>query len=117
MGLPTAVTYGDTTYPLVGVPIDTTGSGDFTLVPAEAGKVIKMWRVFVVATVATEFRWKSGAANSLSGNLPIPSGAAFVLDVGQAPWFTTLPGEALVLNNATASDLNGMLAYTVEPAY
>jgi predicted secreted protein len=92
--------------------IDTAASGDQTVVAAITGKRITVVAYTLVVTNATSLpRWKSGA-NNISGAMAVATNGS-VSASSSAGVLATNPGEALILNNATATQLSGHLTYTV----
>lgn len=97
--------------------VDTSTSGDNTIVAAEAGRKIKLLSYVLVADGAVFVRWKSGASTNLSGRLSLAANGGAVAppanpDAG--PWLETSAGEALVLNLSGAVEVGGHISYVVE---
>jgi hypothetical protein len=92
--------------------IDTAASGDLTVVSAITGKRVVVVSYTLVSTAATSLpRWKSGA-NNISGALGLAANGA-VSASSDAGVLATNPGEALLLNNATATQVSGHVTYFV----
>jgi len=98
------------TYKPIQIAIDTSTSGDNTLVAAEVGKHIVVIAYTLISRDTVDVRWKSGS-NNKSGLLPlIPS-------VGASPAHNPNgvircnPSEALVLNLSSANYVGGHLTY------
>ena len=92
-------------------PVTFAASGDNTLVAAVVGKVIKLVRIFVVASAATNLTFKDGAT-ALSGALPMAANGALVLDLSDSPWFSTSSvSNNLILNSSAAVQASGTVYY------
>lgn len=93
------------------VPINTTTSGDQTILPAQASLAYRVWKFFVVAEGQVTLTWKSGT-DDLSGPLLFGAGERQILDTsGKHPWFQTKVGEALILNTDAAVQVSGTVVY------
>src|SRR5262245_52250700 len=95
------------------IAINCATSGDNTIVPGTASQSIRVYAWFFVVTAAVNVKWKDGGATDLHPALPFLSqGASWEKDPMGRPWFTTQPGNALVLNLSTAVQVSGRLYYT-----
>jgi type 1 fimbria pilin len=99
--------------------IDTTTSGDNTIVTAVPGRKIRLINYTAIATGAVAIRWKSGASTNLSGAMSLAAnGGAAPSGSGQSPagfigLLETNSGDALVLNLGAAVQVSGHLTYQV----
>lgn len=98
-------------------PIDTASAGDNTLVAANAKNKIKVISFFLVSTAALAVRFKSGAANNLTGAMAFAANGGLAIPAGDtySHLFETNVNEALVLNLSGATQVSGGLAYKLEP--
>lgn len=95
--------------------IDTTTSGDNTIVAADATRRIKVYAYDLVVAGSVSVRWKSGAATNLSGAKPFAANGG-ISKVGQpsAHLLETAVNQALVLNLSAAVQVSGELSYFLE---
>lgn len=97
-------------YQPIQIAIDTSTSGDTTLVAAQANKRIVVLAYTLIARSTVDARWKSGS-NSKSGLL------ALIASTGASPAHNPKGvircnvGEALVLNLSDAIYVGGHLTY------
>ena len=99
---------------LLFAKIDTTTTGDQTIVSADATKKIKVVSYLIVNTGAQSLTWKS-ASTALSGAMAI--GALGILAVAGAPsaWLMqTAVNEALILNLSSNTQVSGHITYFLE---
>ena len=100
---------------LLFAPIDVAGSGDNTIVGADATKKIKVASYVIVADAAVTARWKSGAATSLSGAMSLAANGGVALSGSPYSWLLeTAVNQALVLNLGGAIGVRGHLMYFLE---
>ena len=91
--------------------IDCTGAGDHILVAGIGGKTIRVHRLFFTTDIATTVAFKVGETADATGPMTLFAGGSMVLDVSPDPWFTTITGSGLVLNDTTDAQLSGRLYY------
>jgi hypothetical protein len=103
---------------LLFAAIDVAGSGDNTIVAANATKKIKVLSYSIVVDAAVTGRWKSGAATNLSGAMSFAANGGISEGGGNAPgaqWlFETAVNQALVLNLGGAVGARGRVTYFLE---
>ena len=96
--------------------IEVTATGDSTIIPALAGKVIRVLDYVITSNNNTNLIWKSSGGTAVSGTLymgihgSVIGVAGYQLPSGMFGLFETLPGEGLVLNNSAGS-VGGHLTY------
>jgi hypothetical protein len=90
----------------------TVAGGDNTLVPAVAGKIIRLLgSELTAATAAGVVTLKDGAGNILATeNLPLATPVGYA-GGDDAPVGDTAPGQALVLTTVATQTVTGHLAY------
>lgn len=92
-------------------PINTTTSGDQTILAAKTGLAYKVWKYFLIAEGQVTLTWKSGTT-ALSGPLLFGAGERQILDTsGTRPWFQTNVGEALILTTDATAQVSGTVVY------
>lgn len=91
--------------------IDCSSSGDNTLVALVASKKIKVHRLFLVVSTATNLTFKDGST-SLTGAMAMSANGGFTLDMQGDPWFTTTAGAAFILNQSGSAQISGRIYYT-----
>jgi hypothetical protein len=93
-------------------PFNVTATGDQALVPAVAGKKIRVLAITLTCSVATAVSFKSAAGTTLIQGMSFAANGG--MDVNRMPhgWFCeTAVGEALNMNNSVASNVRGSLCY------
>lgn len=94
---------------LTTLPVNFSASGDNVLVAGVIGKVIKVWRMFVVADDVTTLIFKDGSS-PLSG--PLSGKLRIVLDLNDKPWYQTSPGNDFVVHQSSGIQVGGTLWIT-----
>jgi hypothetical protein len=92
--------------------IDFSANGDNTLIALVAAKKIKVHRLFLVVSTATNLTFKDGAT-ALTGAMFMSANGGFTLDMQGDPWFTTTAGAAFVLGQSGTAQISGRLYYSV----
>lgn len=80
-----------------------------------SGKVIRVYRLFLVVGGATNLTFEDGS-NALCGPLPILANGSIVLDIDGSPWFTTTSGNAFTIANSGSVQVSGAVYYYVDNA-
>jgi hypothetical protein len=102
--------------PFTQAPINFIGAGDNIIVPAQAGKQIKVFRLKLICGGATALLFKDGTVIVLDGPLDFSANEGMVLDftsMDMPPWYTTSPGNALIINSSLGVQVGGNLDYLV----
>ena len=100
-------------------PIDTSASGDTTLVTGIAGRCIKVMQYTIVAGGAVTVTFKSGST-ALTGGMPFAQNGGAAVAHGPIDrgiphgLFKTAPGADLKINLSDAVQVGGHMAYVVE---
>lgn len=94
------------------VAINCAASGDNTIVTGTASQSVRVYAFFFVVSAAVNVKWKDGAGTDFHPALPFTVAGAWDKDPMGRPWFTTQPGNALVLNLSAAVQVSGRLYYT-----
>lgn len=97
---------------LTQIGVNQTTAGDLTIIPAVAGKTIRVYRVFLMFSVAGNLTPKDGT-NAFCGPLPFAANGGIIMDFDGEPWFTCTQGNAFVINVSAAGQLSGRIGYTV----
>lgn len=109
--LPADVTqFLKTTTGLTLATLDTSASGDVTIVSATAGQTTRVHRMKIVAGAATVITIKRGST-VLDVFRADAVGFTIILRFDGYPWYVTAANEALVINNSVAVDLDGSIEY------
>lgn len=96
-------------------PINVNASGTSTLVAGQAGKQIKVYRLKLIVAAAVTIYIQDGST-VLDGPLSFAANEGMVLDLtglDMPPWYTTSPGNALVMNCGSTVQIGGNLDYLV----
>lgn len=92
-------------------PIDFTSTGDNTVVAAVAAQIVRVYRLFLVVSAATDLTFKKGST-ALTGAIEMTEAGSIVFDFEDQPWFTTELGEAFVIGQTGTAQVSGRLYYT-----
>lgn len=98
--------------PLQAAVINTTSTGNNTLISAATNQIIRVFKIFFVVGGTTNITMQDGASTALTGAMPFVANGAFVLDNSGTPWFTSSAGNAIVLNQSGAVQISGAVYYT-----
>ena len=73
------------------------------------GKVIRVYRIVLVVGGTTNLTIKTSSGAALSGAMPFVANGSFVLDtpISGEPWWVSLLGDGLLLNNSAAVAIAG----------
>lgn len=91
--------------------VNATSDGDNTVVPAVAGRKIRVLGFAVTVTAAGTMAVKSDAATTLASYALAANGGVSYAGGAPAPAFETAEGQALVVNCATGQDALGHIVY------
>lgn len=92
--------------------IDCSANGDNTLIALVASKKIKVHRLFLVVSAATNITFKDGTT-ALTGAMAMSANGGFTLDMQGDPWFTGTAGTDFILNQSGSAQISGRVYYTV----
>ena len=87
-------------------------SGDNTIVSASSGKIVRIFRIFFVVAGDVNVKMKDGAGTDLTAAMTMKTGGSFVLDYDSFPWFSTVAGNAFLINLSGAVQVSGRIYYT-----
>ena len=74
------------------------------------GKIIKVYRLFLVVGAATTITFEDGS-NPVSGPISLLASEAIVFDIDGSPWFTTSSGNAFTIGNSGGVQIGGNVYY------
>lgn len=100
--------------PLTQVPINLSASGLGILVQGQAGKQIKVFRLKLITSGTTNITILDGASTILDGPLYFSANEGMILDftcIDMPPWYTTSPGNSLMINLSAGVMVGGNLDY------
>lgn len=108
--------------------VNASASGNNTIIspttPASAGNTqavggipvghVRVWQVLLNGAAANVLQFQSGASTAVGPQIVFTgAGSSATLPATGAPWFQTVPGQALVLNLTTATAVTGSIYYTL----
>lgn len=95
--------------------ISAASSGDNTIVAAQGtSNIILVHQVLLVATGAVTVRFESGAGGAaLTGQMAIAANGGFVIPFSPVGWFKTAANTLLNLELSGATQVSGVVGYTV----
>ncbi len=108
--MPVASTQGQ----LQSAAISFSGSGANVVIAAISGKVVRVYRLFLVVGGATNLTMQDTSASAFSGALPMTANGAITLDFESEPWFTTAAGNGFAMNSSSGVQVSGTVYYTQE---
>lgn len=92
--------------------IDSSGSGDNTLVAAVAGKKIRVYQIVLIAAGTVTIRFESGAGGTaLTGQMPLTVSTGFSSGWCPVGHFETAVGALLNLELSGAVSVDGWMLY------
>jgi len=100
--------------PLLSEAIIDTNDADTVLVAGVAGKIIKVYQLFIVQADDATLTFKS-ASTALCGALPMLANGSVFMAYTTAPWFTTADGADFVLSQSSTVQVSGRLYYLQLP--
>ena len=95
---------------LTSAKIDTTSTGDNTLVAQVGGQTTKMYRLFLTVSAATNLQFKDGAT-ALTGAMTLQAGGSLTFDFDGEPWFTGSTNTNFILNQSGTAQISGRIYY------
>lgn len=99
-----------TTAALTSAEIDFVATGANTLVAGVGGQTIRVFKLFLVVSAATNLTFRNGATD-LTGAMSMAANGTIVLDFDGEPWFVTSAGSAFVLNQSGTAQVSGAIRY------
>ena len=85
-------------------------TGDNTLVAGATGKIIQVFKLFVVVSAITNLTFKDGTT-AQSGALPMLANGSAFFAFDTTPWFFASPGNNFVLNQSGTAQVSGTIYY------
>lgn len=100
---------------LLTAVVSASATGDQSTITAVTNQIIRVYKLFLVTTLANSLTFKSGASTSLSGAIPLSANGAVCLDMDGQPWFETNRGDPFYINYSVATLVAGTVYYTQTP--
>ena len=95
----------------LGSAVVNSSSSTITVVNGIVGRVIQVYRLFLVVGGTTSLTFQDGAGNALSGPLPLLANGSIVLDIDGTPWFNCASGQAFNIANSGSAAVGGTVYY------
>lgn len=98
--------------------INVTAAGNTTVIPAVAGKKVRLHQYVVITDTDVTLTWKDTGGANLSGPLPLAAYGGISSNQGagsyQTPFglFESDPDQGVVINLSGAANLGGHVTYT-----
>lgn len=92
--------------------IDTTTTGDNTIVSGVADKRIIVHRIWFVCGGSTNITFKHGST-AFNGAANMSTNGGLTFDATGEPWFVTGKGEDFIINQSGTAQIGGMVYYTI----
>lgn len=97
---------------LASAYINTTATGDISIVSGTASQTIRVHRIwFTNGAAATTLLFKDANAGTTLGGVDLQPGGSFFLDYSAEPHFVTATAGAFTINSSVSSQLRGMVEY------
>ncbi len=94
--------------------IDAAGSGDNTLVAADATRKIRVLSLFAVASGAVTVAFESGASGTaLTGQMQVGANGNITMPFNPEGWFETAAAALLNMELGGATSVDGCLTYVL----
>lgn len=100
----------------INIPINVTGSGDFTIIAAQPNKAIYIYELIGDVNATTNLSVKSGASSTLGTFGLADSQGLTLTSVGNlegVPRFVIKPNEAFILNMSAPATYIGNVYYAI----
>ena len=95
------------------VSVNPSTNGSNEVLPAATGVRYKVYGFIIVSTLANSVKFMS-AATDISATWPLAATGGVVAPQGDAPWFSTVKGEALNVNLSASTATGVHVVYEVE---
>ncbi len=92
------------------VAINFSSSGQNSIVAAQSGKVIRIYRIWSTVAEQTNIEFQDGSV-ALSGPAPCNQGGGITLDYTGDPWYVGTAGNVFNLNSSNAVQVGGTVYY------
>lgn len=100
-------------FPFRELSVDISAAGDNVVIPAEVGRIISVYKVFLVFAAAVDITPKDGVGGTpFSGDLEMLTSGSIVLDYDGYAWFTTTAGNDFVLSLSAMVNVSGRIYFT-----
>lgn len=90
-------------------------SATITAVSSVAGKLIRVYRLFLVVGGVTNLTFQDGSTPQ-SGPLPMIANGSVVLDIDGTPWFWTSGRNNFEIANSGSVQVSGTVYYSLDNA-
>ena len=91
--------------------INSTTSGNHTIISAVAGKIISVYSLFLSAGSSVDITFFDNTT-SLTGPMPFVASQYIFLDDRQPAWFTLAVNSPFIINTSGAAQISGRCYYT-----
>ena|SRR2546422_9072665 len=96
------------------VSVSFAGAGDNTIITGVAGQTIRIMRMLLAITAATNLTFKDGAT-ALTGAMPFAATGGLILDDSGEPWYIIGDGNNFVINSSVGTQISGTVWFTQGP--
>lgn len=86
-------------------------SGTTTIVSAVTGKRILVLSAHVMVETACAVKFVTGSSTAISAQTYVAANGGFVLSTNPDGWFSTVAGQALLINQSTSSKVSVNITY------
>lgn len=95
----------------LAVALSSAAGGDIAAVTGTPGLIIRVYKLFLVCTGASNITFKDGAT-ALSGAMALAANGAITLDLDGQPWFSCSVGNTFNINSSASTQVSGTVYYT-----
>lgn len=91
--------------------INFSGSGDNTIIAADAANRVIIHRLWLVVGGATNLTFKDNLSSPAA--VPMSANGGLTFDATGEPWFCTAINQAFIINSSSAVQVSGEVYYTL----
>ena len=95
---------------LTSAVINFSGSGTNQIIAGVVGKIIRVYRLFLVSGGLTNLTFEDNTT-PLSGAIPLLMGGGITLDYSGEPWYVCAQADAFNINSSSAVAVGGTIYY------
>jgi hypothetical protein len=106
------VTINGNSSPLTSAPISISSSGNNVVVAGQTGKIIRVYRMAMVAMSAVTATIQDGGSTALTGPMVLAANQELVFNYDTQPWFISSAGNAFEIKLSSGVQTSGVVYFT-----
>ena len=107
------VTLSGNSSPLSSAPINISSSGNNVVVAGQTGKIVRVYRLAMVAMSSVTATIEDGGSTALTGPMALAANQELYFPFDTQPVFITSPGNAFEIKLSSGVSVGGVIYYTV----